>query len=197
MSDSPDLEVLETEILYEGFTQLVRATARHRKRDGAWSRSYTREIQLPGLAVAILPYDPKLDRLVMIEQQRVPAHYVGLPTRLIEIVAGMAEEGEDPGGVAKRELMEEAGVAASDLREIADFMPSPGSNAARLKIFYTQVDATDAGGWFGLEEEDEEIRAFTYSSDEVERLVRSGAIRNGVTLIALQWFLLNRESLTA
>ncbi|GAB5468193.1 MAG: ADP-ribose diphosphatase [Rhodospirillales bacterium] len=195
--EKDDLEILGTERLYDGFTQLVRSTARHRKRDGTWSRSYQREVLLPGLAVAVLPYDPELDRVVLIEQQRVPAWYAGLPTRMVETVAGLAKPDEAPEEVARRELQEEAGVVARDMVEVADFLPSPGSTAARLKLFYATVDASEAGGWFGLEEEDEEVRAFPATVQEIAELVESGKIHNGTTLIALQWFLLNHKSLQA
>ncbi len=150
---------------------------------------------MPGLAVAVLPYDPSRDRVVLIEQQRVPARFAGMPTLMVEIVAGLAEEGEAPEEVGRRELEEEAGLVAGAMVPIADFMPSPGSNSARFQIYFTQVDSADAGGWHGLEEEDEEVRAFPATTAEVEAMLREGSIRNGLTLVALQWFLLNHKTL--
>lgn len=195
MQNDESLEILEVETLYEGFNRLVRATARHRRLDGSWSRPYQREVYLPGLAVAVLPYDAALDRLVLIEQQRVPARMAGLPASLIEIVAGLTEAGEAPEEVAGRELQEEAGLAAKALVRIADFLPSPGSSAHRLQIYFAAVDAAGAGGWHGLEEEDEQVRAFQAAPEEVEAWLKAGRIHNGVALIALQWFLLHHKTL--
>ncbi len=193
--DDDALEILGVTPLYQGFHDLIRATARHRRRDGTWSRPYGREVFMPGLAVAVLPYDPARDRVVLIEQQRVPARFAGLPTLMIEVVAGLAEDGEDAEEVGRRELEEEAGLTAGAMVRVADFMPSPGSNSARFQLYFTQVDSAGAGGWHGLEEEDEEVRAFPATAQEVETLLREGRITNGLALVALQWFLLNHKTL--
>ncbi len=192
---SDSLEIVKLERVFSGWNQVVKATARHRKKDGTWSRLYDREIYKPNVAVAVLPYDPKLDCLVLIEQQRVPALVAGVPSLMIETVAGMVDREATNEEVARHELEEEAGLSAGALIQIADFLPSPGSNSARIILYYTQVDASGAGGWHGLEEEDEEVRAFTVSPDEVRRLLAEGRVRNGVAIIALQWFLLNHKSL--
>jgi len=191
------LEILSIETLYEGFNRLIRATARHRRADGDWSRSYQREVYIPGAAVAILPYDAARDRVVLIEQQRVPARVAGLPSRMIEVVAGLVEPGELPEDVARRELEEEAGLTAGELVRVADYLPAPGSSAHRLQLYYATIDSTGAGGWYGLEEENEEVRAFPAASAEVAALLKAGRIHNGVALIALQWFLLNHKTLQA
>ncbi len=194
---SDSLEVVKLEQVFTGWNRVLKATARHRRQDGSWSRLYEREIYTPNAAVAVLPYDPQLDRIVLIEQQRVPALVAGIPSLMIETVAGMVDRAASNEEVARHELEEEAGLAAGALVRIADFLPSPGSNAARIILYYTQVDASNAGGWHGLEEEDEEVRAFTVDPQEARNLLAEGRVRNGVTIIALQWFLLNHKSLRA
>ncbi len=189
------LEIVKLDQVFQGWNRVLVARARHRKADGTWSRLYDREIYRPNLAVAVLPYDPALDRLVLIEQQRVPALIAGVPPLMIETVAGMVDKPESAEEVARRELEEEAGLKAGPLVRIHDFLPSPGANCARVILYFTQVDARDAGGWHGLEEEDEEVRAFTVDPGEAARMLTDGSVRNGVTLIALQWFLLNHKSL--
>lgn len=194
---SDSLEIVKLEEVFSGWNQVLKATARHRKQDGSWSRLYDREIYRPNVAVAVIPYDPKLDRLVLIEQQRVPALLAGVPSLMIETVAGMVDRDASNEEVARHELEEEAGLTAGALTLIADFLPSPGANSARILLYYTEVDARGAGGWHGLEEEDEEVRAFTVGPDEARKLLAEGRVRNGVTIIALQWFLLNHKSLHA
>lgn len=192
---SDRLEIVKLEKVFQGWNRVMKATARHRKNDGTWSRLYEREVYSPNTAVAVLPYDPKLDCLVLIEQLRIPALLTGVPPLMIETVAGMVDRDASNEEIARHELEEEAGLTAGALTRIADFLPSPGSNSARVILYYTQVDASQAGGWYGLEEEDEEVRAFTVEPEEARALLTEGRIRNGVTIIALQWFLLNHKSL--
>ncbi len=193
---SDSLEIVKLEQIFQGYNKVMKATARHRKADGSWSRVYEREVYKPNVAVAVVPYDPKLDRLVLIEQQRVPALVAGVPSLMIETVAGMVDKALPNEEVARHELEEEAGLTAKGpLVRIADFLPSPGANSARVILYFTQVDASNAGGWHGLEEEDEEVRAFTVGPDEARALLAEGRIHNGVTIIALQWFLINHKSL--
>ncbi len=198
MQDLPktdSLEIVKLETVFQGWNKVVVATARHRRTDGSWSRLYDREVYKPEVAVAVLPYDPALDCLVLIEQHRIPALIAGVPPLMIETVAGMVDSAESVEEVGRRELLEEAGLVAGPMVPIADFLPSPGANCARIVLYFTQVDAKEAGGWHGLEEEDEQVRAFTADPEAVRRMLAEGSVHNGVTLIALQWFLLNHKTL--
>jgi len=55
--------------------------------------------------------------------------------------------------------------------------------------------ARNRDGLFGLDDEGEDIRAFVVPGNEVEDLLASGRITNATAVIALQWFLLNRDRL--
>ena len=43
---------------------------RHKKFDGSWSDSISREVFERGAVAAVVPYDPVRDRIVLIEQFR-------------------------------------------------------------------------------------------------------------------------------
>ncbi|MEZ9926102.1 ADP-ribose diphosphatase, partial [Vibrio breoganii] len=102
-----DVEILATDTLFKGFFSLVKVKFRHRLFAGGWSEEIERELFERGHAVAMLPYDPVTDQVVMVEQIRVGALGEARPWQL-EIVAGMLDkEGEDPVDVAKREAVEE------------------------------------------------------------------------------------------
>ena len=61
-------------------------------------------------AVSIVPIDEK-DRLIMVRQYRHPSL-----RQLLEIPAGIIEDGEDPEETALRELQEETGFSSKNLR---------------------------------------------------------------------------------
>ncbi len=114
---------------------------------------------------------------------------------MIEIVAGIIEEGETPESLVRREIREEARLEALDLEPIGAYLLSPGGTSETMYFFCARVDSSQPGGVFGLDEEGEDIRALVISGDEAEALLKSGTIENGTTAIALQWFVLNRQRL--
>ena len=64
-----------------------------------------------GPAAAVLPIDPGRDELVLLRQFRLAAHLANGKGNLVEIVAGHVEENEEPAETARRECVEEIGVA--------------------------------------------------------------------------------------
>ena len=80
-------------------------------------------------AVAIVAVDSD-DRVVLVRQER-PA--VG--ASLLELPAGLIEEGEEPLASAQRELREETGLHGGSWRELTSFWASPGFARHRLTVF--------------------------------------------------------------
>ena len=68
-----DIEILLTETVYDSYLRVERHHLRHRRHDGDWTDVMTREIVERGHAVAVLPYDPARDEVVLIEQFRIGA----------------------------------------------------------------------------------------------------------------------------
>ena len=188
-----DYEIIKREVLHEGFMRLVRYHLRHRKFNDGWTHIFDREILERKPAVAILPYDPILDQLVLIEQFRPGAIANPQSPWLIEIVAGIYNIDEKPVEVAKRESQEEAGCEVMDLYSIYEYFVSPGGSNEYLHLFCGHIDATNVGGIHGLIEENENIRAFALSTDEAFIMLQEGKIKTSPAIIALQWLQLNRE----
>jgi ADP-ribose pyrophosphatase len=114
---------------------------------------------------------------------------------LIEIVAGIIEEGESPEDVVRRETMEEAGCKVSDLIHISTYLPSAGGTSETVNLFCGRVSAANAGGIYGCDDEDEDIRVMTLPFTKALAMTKSGEIANSAALISLQWLALNRARL--
>lgn len=189
------VEIERREIAYQGFFRLERYRLRHRLFNGAMSPSLSRELFERGHAAAVLPYDPRLDRVVLLEQFRIGALEAEGGAWLYEIVAGMIEPGEVAEDVVQRESLEEAGLRLMDLEPICDYLVSPGGTSERIHLYCGRVDAAEAGGIFGLAEEHEDIRVSTWSFEEAWEMLASGMINSASPIIALQWLALNRMRL--
>jgi len=192
-----DVEILECQTVYRGYFRMNRYRLRHRTFAGGWTDEMVREIFERKDAVAVLLYDPDLDRVVLIEQFRFPTHVAGRNAWQLEVVAGIVGEGESLEEVARRETLEETGCTATDFMLICDYMPSPGACTESVALFCARIDSRTAGGIHGLAHEHEDIRTVVMEFDEALALLDGGQFINSPSIIAIGWLGRNRDRLRA
>jgi ADP-ribose pyrophosphatase len=184
------------EITYSGFFRLEKYWLKHTLYAGGWSEEICRELFVRGSCVAVLLYDPRTDKMVLIEQFRVGAILNSAQAWLLEIVAGAIEDGETAEEVAHREALEEAGCVIEELKVINEFYTSPGGMAERITLFYGKVDSSKIiDGVHGLDEEHEDILVRTVDFAEAYRMVESNEIDSAIPIVAIQWLALNKHKL--
>jgi ADP-ribose pyrophosphatase len=183
--------------LFKKYFRLDEYRVSHELFGGGTSQVFSREIFERGDVVAVLPYDPRRDRVVLIEQFRAGAIRDPAGPWLIESVAGVVEEGESDQQVALREAVEEADCEISRLESIGRYYVSPGGSSELCSLFCGILDSEGVGGIHGLAHENEDIRVFPVGAEEAFAWVREGKVRSSATIIALQWLELNRERLRA
>ncbi|TCP96941.1 ADP-ribose pyrophosphatase [Cricetibacter osteomyelitidis] len=192
-----DIEILNEEILYKGFFTLKKIQFRHKLFAGGMSDMVTRELLMKGRAAAVVAYDPQKDTVVLVEQVRIGAYDPDSPYSpwLLELIAGMVEEGEEPEEVALRESEEEAGIEVHNLKYALSFWDSPGGQLERIYVYAGQVDSDKAKGLHGLADEHEDIRVRVLKREQAYEWLCEGKIDNGIAVIGLQWLQLNYQQL--
>lgn len=194
-----DVKVTGRTTGYRGFFSIDTIRLRHRLFAGGWSEEFERELFVRDPAAGVLLYDPARDEVVLVEQFRVgllpDAESEGASPWVLEVVAGIIDPGENAEELAYRESMEEAGCAIADLIHIMDYYNSPGGSTERISLYCARVDSGNAGGIHGLPEENEDIRVHVLSSQDAWQAVQDGRMNNAMAIIAMQWLMLNRESL--
>ncbi|EHJ9989680.1 TPA: ADP-ribose diphosphatase [Vibrio parahaemolyticus] len=191
---SRDVEIISKESVFEGFFKMVKYRFKHKLFAGGWSDVVEREMFERGHAAAMLPYDPKTDQVVIIEQIRIGALEHEHPWQL-EIVAGMIDRDESAEEVVRREAEEEAGITVGRVASVTSYYPSSGGCSEKLDVFVGEVDASKAHGIHGLDYEDEDIRVHVLSREQAYQWVKDGIFENGASIIALQWLQLNHQEL--
>lgn len=192
-----DVKILAQEWLHQGFVQVKRYYLQHKLFAGDWSDTFSREVAIRRPAAAVLPYDPKLDKLVLVEQFRIGALAGQSSPWLLEAIAGILEEGETPTELVYREAKEEAGLTLLELIPIYEYWSSPGASNEHVSLFCGKVDASHAQGIYGLTDENEDIRVHAVDVEEAFDWLKQGKISNGICLVALLWFQLHRDEVRA
>lgn len=192
-ADPEDLQVLSRRSPYARFFELEEYDLQHRRFDGQMSPVITRATFVSGDAVTVLPFDPRRDRVLLVEQFRAgPLARGDAQCWQIETIAGRVDPAETPEAAARREAAEEAGLALGPLLEVARYYPSPGAVSEFLYSYVALCDLPDGiAGSFGLAEEGEDIRGHLMSHDRMMELIASGEIANAPLILTALW--LDRE----
>lgn len=96
----------------------------------------------------------------------------------LEIPAGRLEPGEEPRAAAARELAEETGLVASDLRHLVRVYGSPGFTDEKTDVFL----ATGLAQGPACPDEGEFLRVAWLPATDVVRAVLAGAIQDSKTV---------------
>jgi ADP-ribose pyrophosphatase len=187
------VEVVRQEVAFQGYFRVVRYFFRHTLHKGGMSDVISREVFERGQAGAVLLYDPQRDQVVMIRQFRAGAYAAGRHPWVWETVAGIIEENETAEQMVRREVVEEAGLEAGELLPIQSVMLTPGACSESCQLFLGRVDASKAGGVFGLADEHEDILVKALPFAEAYAMVERKEVDNAIGVIALLWLALHRD----
>lgn len=181
---------------YKGFVTLYQAMLHQQRRDGD-EIVVEREIHDHGQAICVLPVDRARRVALLVRQLRVPLLFNNeTDPMLLEVAAGLIDDGEDAIEAAKREAAEELGFTIHDLFHTGRFYASPGILTERIDGFlasYTLDDRISNGG--GLKEEHEDIIIEEIALDELGDAVLEGRLRDAKTIILIQQLMLAEPEL--
>lgn len=182
---NPAIEIVKTEILSDNWYVLRKIHYRMRRDDGSWVER-TREAYDRGNGATILLYDLNRRTVLLTRQFRLPTYVNGNASgMLLETCAGLLDA-DNPENCIRRETREETGYDIRDVRKVFEAYMSPGSVTEILHFFvaeYSASERVDEGG--GVDDEDIEVVEMGF--DAALDAIRSGAIRDGKTIMLLQY----------
>lgn len=184
---TPEVKILNTEILSDDWYTLRKVTFEYIKKDGS-IQTQSREAYDRGNGATILLYNRDTQTVILTRQFRLPTYVNGNHTgMLIEACAGLLDK-DNPEDCIRRETEEETGYKVKDVRKIFEAYMSPGSVTEILYFFiaeYSKEMKVAEGG--GLEEEDEDIEVMEVNIDQALRMIQSGEIKDAKTIMLLQY----------
>jgi ADP-ribose pyrophosphatase len=191
-----DVALSSPQVLVQGFRTYERYQLSLVTADGA-EVQHTRDVLRTGRTVGVLPIDPERGEVVLIRQFRLAAHLATGKGEMLEVVAGYVDGDEHPSAAARRECIEEIGVAPRTLLKLLSFMPAPGVLDEYATLFLATIDASEVPERAGLASEAEHTHPIRLKIDTALAALTRGTVCNGYLLLALQWLALNRGRLNS
>jgi ADP-ribose pyrophosphatase len=189
--------LLDKEIIYQGFHSIELLKFNFNKFSGELSNNVSREVFQRKPCVGVIPFDPIRQEIILIEQIRPGPITNNHPTPwLLEIVAGIVDENEQAEITVLREAKEEANCNITQIIPIYEYYVSPGCSSEIIKLYCGITDTTHAGGIYGLSDENEDIKVHVVKLQDAFTMLNSGKIINAATIIAMQWLLINHHKIS-
>jgi GDP-mannose pyrophosphatase NudK len=185
------VKILDTEILSNNWYILKKLTYQFQKNNGEW-QTQKREAYDRGNGATILLYNKEQKTVILTKQFRLPTYINGNDTgMLIEACAGLLDK-DNPEDAIRRETEEETGYKVSHVEKIFEAYMSPGSVTELIYFFiaaYSKSMKVHAGG--GIDHEQEDIEVLEISIDDAFKMINTGEIKDGKTIMLLQYVKLN------
>ncbi|TQI71299.1 nudix-type nucleoside diphosphatase (YffH/AdpP family) [Gramella sp. Hel_I_59] len=177
---------LEIEILSDNWYTLKKVNFDFRKNDGNWERQ-SREAYDRGNGAAILLYNLEKKTVILTRQFRMPTFLNGNSSGImIEVCAGLLDQ-DSAEDCIRRETQEETGYEISNVEKVFEAYMSPGSVTEIVHFFiaeYHEDMKISEGG--GVAEEQEDIEVLELKFYDALKMIKTGKIKDGKTIMLLQ-----------
>lgn len=187
-----EFKLIKEETMYRGFLDVMKGTIEVFSEHQGQRVQIKREVLYKKDAIAVLIKNSETNEFVFSQQFRYPT-VKDDNGYILEIPAGAIDHGEEAIEALKRESIEETGYNIQSAELTSVTYVSPGYSTERTFIYYAEVtnsDKVSAGG--GILSETEEIEIVNVPVSELRELI-NGKIVDAKSLLALQWYQLNRH----
>ncbi len=183
---STTVKIIKSEILSDNWYILRKITFDYQHANGE-VKTHNREAYDRGNGATILLFNKENQTVVLTRQFRLPTFINGNESgMLIEACAGLLDK-DNAEDCIRRETEEETGYKIKDVKKIFEAYMSPGSVTEILYFFiaeYTKEMKASKGG--GVDD-GEDIEVLEYKFDHALKMIETGEIKDGKTIMLLQY----------
>lgn len=182
------VQIKQKKLVLDDFFKVEEAHLQYELHTGEMSQPVRRFSLERGNSAAVLVYNLDTQKIVVTNQFRYPTYKNGHGW-VLEIIAGMIDDGESPEESARRELLEEAGLTVNTFEPICTFYPSPGGSSEIIFLYFAEVSGNYAvyNKTGGLAGHGEDIVSSEITLAESLEKIRSGEIVDAKTIMSIYW----------
>jgi GDP-mannose pyrophosphatase NudK len=182
---------IQKTLLSDNWYTLNKFSFEYQNLHGEWQQQH-REAYDRGNGATILLYNKAKGTVILTRQFRMPTYINGnADGLLIETCAGLLEQ-DNPEDCIKREAEEETGYKVDKVQKLFEAYMSPGSVTEIIHFFaaeYAEDMQVSVGG--GLDHEQENIEVLELDFERAYSMIKSGEIKDGKTIMLLQYARIN------
>jgi len=179
---------------YANFFAIEEYDLQFQKFDGQLSPVVNRAVFASGDAAIVLPYDPKTNKILLVEQFRMgPFARNDILPWCLEPIAGMIDPGETPIEAARREAKEEAGLELEALELISQSYPSPGGSTGFFHVYIATADLSHVCDFGGATAEHEDIKIHVMPLKKAIDHALNNRFTVMVTQMSILWLAMNHD----
>jgi nudix-type nucleoside diphosphatase (YffH/AdpP family) len=150
------------------------------------NQAITRTVVTRPDATAILLYNKTSHKVVLIKQFRAPVYTKDNDGVILEVPAGVIEQGESPQETIIRETLEEVGYRITNPQLLTSFYPTTGLLNEIIHLYFSVVEDKDkVGEGGGVEAEAEYLEVTEIEVDKALELLDKGQLIDAKTIIAI------------
>lgn len=178
---------IEKTLLSDNWYTLNKYAFDYQNPQGEWQRQ-EREAYDRGNGATILLYNTTKRSVILTRQFRMPTYVNGNSDgMMVEACAGLLDA-DKPEDCIRKEAEEETGYQLGEVRKLFEVYMSPGSVTELIYFFAAEYsDAMKVGEGGGLAHEQENIEVLELEFERAYRMIESGQICDGKTIMLLQY----------
>ncbi len=197
MTNKDAAKIISEKINYKGFRTLKTfdLQIKSMKTNEYVEKTEIREVYCVGKTAFCLLYKANTDQILMCNEFRSGAFISGNENPfMLECCGGFVDEGETAKEAAIREAFEETECKVLDIELIGEMHPASSILDETATLFCGLID-TAKEGFYGLEEEAEEIKTQLFDAKELINMLDNHELSEARAIISLHWFARNHERL--
>ena len=170
------IESIQT--LFSGWNAFHRVTIRLADTKGA-ETTVTHSVEAHGDGVAILPYNPRQRTALLVRQLRTPIAFAFGNGVTLEAPCG-GRGSDEPEVAARKELLEEVGIAPLTLDLVGAGFPMPGVSTELTYLYLASFSDEEqiAGAGGGVRAEGEDIEVVEMPLHDLQAAITDGRVQD-------------------
>ena len=196
--DKSDVVVRARQTIHKGERlNLESLIYKYKRYDKQQSRLMPVDVAVMNEGVAVLLYDPALQKIALTEKvQSGIVYHSETPWTLTLLTTRMTKEDHTDEDAAYRVVEGRAGLPITKILPIQRIFTAPSMSSEQMSLFVVLADLQGEEREFIRKTSNKDnVKSHLFTIDETKSLLAAGKIKDATTLVGVQWLLLNQAQI--